>query len=135
MSQGVGVVGLLVHDQDEALAFYVDRVGFVVHTDVRNGPFRWLTIQHPGQPDLQLGLVAPGPPLHDAETAQALRALVAKGAMPGLVLHVDDCVATCARMVAAGVELNQEPIARFGNVDAGFRDPSGNGWKIIQRGR
>jgi catechol 2,3-dioxygenase-like lactoylglutathione lyase family enzyme len=135
MSQGVGVVGLLVHDQDEALAFYVDRVGFVVHSDVRNGPFRWLTIQHPAQPDLQLGLVAPGPPLHDAETAQALRALVAKGAMPGLVMHVDDCAATCARLVAAGVELNQEPIARFGNVDAGFRDPSGNGWKIIQRGR
>ncbi|MBL8615760.1 MAG: VOC family protein [Deltaproteobacteria bacterium] len=135
MSQGVGVVGVLVHDQDEALSFYVNRVGFVVHTDVRNGPFRWLTIQHPAQPDLQLGLVAPGPPLHDAETAQALRALVAKGAMPGLVMHVDDCAATCARLVAAGVELNQEPIARFGNVDAGFRDPSGNGWKIIQRGR
>lgn len=135
MSQGVGVVGVLVDDQDEALAFYVNRVGFVVHTDVRNGAFRWLTIQHPGQPDLQLSLVAPGPPLHDAETAQALRALVAKGAMPGLVLHVDDCAATCARLVAAGVELTQEPVARFGNVDAGFRDPSGNGWKIIQRGR
>lgn len=135
MGQGVGVVGVLVHDQDEALAFYVDKVGFVLHTDLRNGSFRWLTVQHPAQPDLQLGLVAPGPPLHDPETAAALRALLAKGAMPGLVMHVDDCVATAERLAAAGVELTQAPTARFGNIDAGFRDPSGNGWKIIQRGR
>jgi catechol 2,3-dioxygenase-like lactoylglutathione lyase family enzyme len=135
MGQGVGVVGVLVQDQDEALAFYVDKVGFVLHTDLRNGAFRWLTVQHPAQPDLQLGLVAPGPPLHDPETAAALRALVAKGAMPGLVMHVEDCVATAERLAAAGVELTEPPTARFGNIDAGFRDPSGNGWKIIQRGR
>lgn len=131
----IGVVGVYVRDQDEALAFYVDRVGFRVHTDVRNGPFRWLTVQHPEQPDFQLGLFLPGPPLHDEDTARALHALVAKGAMPGLVLHVDDCRAEAARMKAAGVELTQEPIERFGNIDAGFRDPSGNGWKMIQRGR
>ena len=104
-------------------------------TDLKNGPFRWLTIQHPDQPDVQLGLVAPGAPLHDADTAQVLRELVAKGAMPGLVMHVDDCRAAHARMLAAGVEFTQEPIDRFGNVDAGFRDPSGNGWKMIQIGR
>ncbi|MCB9676828.1 MAG: VOC family protein [Alphaproteobacteria bacterium] len=135
MSQGIGVVGLYVRDQDEARAFYVEKVGFRVHTDVRNGPYRFLTVQHPEQPSFQLGLFAPGPPVHDEGTAQALRELVAKGAMPGLILHVDDCRATWERLVAAGVESTQEPIDRFGNVDAGFRDPSGNGWKLIQLGR
>ena len=131
MGQGIGVVGIYVHDQEEALAFYVEKVGFVVHSDVKNGPFRWLTVQHPDQPDFQLGLFAPGPPLHDADTEQSLREVVAKGAMPGLVLYVDDCRASYARMTAAGVESTQEPIERFGQVDAGFRDPSGNGWKMI----
>ncbi len=132
MSEGLGVVGIYVHDQDEALVFYTERVGFKVHTDVKNGPFRWLTIQHPQQPGVQLGLFTPGPPLHDPDTERALRELIAKGSMPGLVLHVDDCRAEYARMLAAGVEFTQEPIERFGNIDAGFRDPSGNGWKMIQ---
>jgi len=135
MAQGIGVVGVFVHDQDEALAFYVDKVGFEVHTDVQNGPFRWLTVRHPEQPDFQLGLFAPGPPLHDPDTEASLRELVAKGAMPGLVLHVADCRAEAQRLAEAGVEMTQEPIERFGNIDAGFRDPSGNGWKMIQLGR
>lgn len=134
MRQGIGVVGVFVRDQDEALEFYVEKVGLEVHTDVRNGPFRWLTVRHPEQTGFQLGLFAPGPPLHDSDTEASLRELVAKGAMPGLVLHVDDCRAEYARMEEAGVELTQEPIERFGNVDAGFRDPSGNGWKIIELG-
>lgn len=92
MSQGVEVVGLYVRDQDEALAFYVDKVGFRVHTDVRNGDYRW-----------------------------------------PLVLAVDDCRGAYARMLARGVEFTQEPMARYGTVDAGFRDPSGNGWKMIER--
>jgi catechol 2,3-dioxygenase-like lactoylglutathione lyase family enzyme len=132
MKQGVGVVGLYVHDQQEALAFYVEKLGFRVHTDVGNGDYRWLTVQHPEQPSFQLGLFTPGPPAVDAATAQALRALVAKGAMPPLVLEVDDCRAAYATMRAAGVEFTQEPIERYGTVDAGFRDPSGNGWKMIQ---
>jgi catechol 2,3-dioxygenase-like lactoylglutathione lyase family enzyme len=135
MSQGVQVAGVYVHDQDEALAFYVDKLGFRVHTDVRNGGFRWLTVQHPDQPSFQLGLFVPGPPMHDPATAQALRASVAKGAMPPLVLTVDDCRATCEQMRAKGVEFTQEPVDRFGTVDAGFRDPSGNGWKMIQARR
>jgi catechol 2,3-dioxygenase-like lactoylglutathione lyase family enzyme len=135
MNQGVEVVGLYVHDQDEALAFYVEKLGFRVHTDVRNGDYRWLTVQHPEQPSFQLGLFTPGPPVLDAETAQTLRAMVAKGAMPPLVLNVDDCRATCARLRARGVEFTQEPTDRYGNVDAGFRDPSGNGWKMIQTQR
>lgn len=97
-NQGVGVVGVYVDDQDEALAFYEGKLGFQVHTDVRNGPYRWLTVQHPDQPDFQLGLFTPGPPIHDAATAQTLRAMVAKGAMPPLVLHVADCRAAYARL-------------------------------------
>ena len=132
MSQGVSVMGLYVHDQDEALAFYTEKVGFRVHTDVRNGNYRWLTVQHPDQPSFQLGLAVPESPVLDAASAAALRALVAKGAMAPLVLEVADVRATAEAMKARGVEFTQEPVARFGSVDAGFRDPSGNGWKLIQ---
>ena len=135
MSQGVEVVGLYVQDQDEALEFYVGKLGFRVHTDVRNGEYRWLTVQHPDQPFFQLGLFAPGPPVLDAATAQSVRAIVAKGAMPPLVLVVKDCRAAYEQMRARGVEFMQEPVDRFGTIDAGFRDPSGNGWKMIQARR
>lgn len=132
MSQGVELVGVYVRDQDEALEFYVEKVGFRPHTDVRNGDFRWLTVQHPDQPSFQLGLFVPGPPVHDEATARTLREVVAKGAMPALILAVDDCRAAYDRMLAKGVEFTQPPEERFGSVDAGFRDPSGNGWKMIQ---
>ncbi len=134
MSQSVQVVGLYVRDQDEALEFYVSKLGMRVHTDVRNGDYRWLTVQHADQPSFQLGLFTPGPPVHDAATAESARAIVAKGAMPPLVLSVDDCRAEHDRLRALGVEFTQEPVERFGNVDAGFRDPSGNGWKMIEAG-
>ena len=135
MSQGVGVVGLYVRNQDEAVEFYVEKLGFRVHTDVRNGDYRWLTVQHPDQPSFQLGLFMPGPPVHDAGTAQTLKEVVAKGAMPPLVLEVDDCRAAHARLKSRGVEFTQEPVERYGKVDAGFRDPSGNGWKMIEAAR
>ncbi|SAL72788.1 glyoxalase/bleomycin resistance protein/dioxygenase [Caballeronia peredens] len=135
MNDGISVVGLYVDDQDAALAFYVDKLGFRVHTDVRNGTYRWLTVQHPDQPSFQLGLFAPGAPIHDDATAQTLRAMVAKGAMPPLVLAVSDCRAAFERLAAKGVEFTQEPVERFGSVDAGFRDPAGNGWKMIQAPR
>jgi catechol 2,3-dioxygenase-like lactoylglutathione lyase family enzyme len=135
MSQGVEMVGLYVRDQEEALGFYTEKLGFRVHTDVRNGDFRWLTVQHPEQPSFQLGLFVPGPPMLDAATTQVVRAIVAKGAMPPLVLRVEDCRAAFERMRGLGVEFTQEPVERFGTVDAGFRDPSGNGWKMIQGSR
>ena len=135
MTTGVTTAGVYVLDQDEALAFYVEKLGFVVHTDVRNGDYRWLTVQHPDQPFFQLGLFAPGPPVHDAATAQTLREMVAKGAMPPLVLAVDNCRASYEHMRACGVEFTQEPMERYGSVDAGFRDPSGNGWKMIESAR
>jgi catechol 2,3-dioxygenase-like lactoylglutathione lyase family enzyme len=132
MAQGIEVAGVYVRDQDEALAFYVDKLGFRKHTDVRNGDYRWLTVQHPEQPFFQLGLFKPGPPVLDEATADSVRAVVAKGAMPPLVLVVSDCRAAFARMRERGVEFTQEPVERYGSVDAGFRDPSGNGWKMIQ---
>ena len=132
MSQGVGVAGIYVRDQDEALDFYVGKVGFSVHTDARNGDYRWLTVQYPDQPTFQLGLFAPQPPTVDEATAQTLLEIVAKGAMPPLVLVVDDCRAAYDRMRDRGVEFTQEPMERYGNVDANFRDPSGNGWKLIE---
>ncbi len=135
MSQGIEVIGLYVRNQEEALAFYVQKLGFRVHTDVKNGNYRWLTVQHPEQPSFQLGLFTPESPMVDATTAKTLREVVAKGAMPPLVMVVDDCRAAYERMQAKGVEFTQEPVARFGSVDAGFRDPSGNGWKMIEARR
>ncbi|MDB4957444.1 MAG: Lactoylglutathione lyase [Myxococcales bacterium] len=132
MSQGIDMIGLYVRDQDESLAFYVEKLGFRVHTDARNGDYRWLTVQHPDQPNFQLGLFIPSAPVVDAATAQTLREIVSKGAMPPLVLRVDDVRAAYDRMRNRGVEFTQEPIERYGNVDASFRDPSGNGWKLVQ---
>ena len=132
MKNGVAMVGLYVRDQDEAVEFYVNKLGFKIKNDVRNGDYRWLTVQHPDQPSFQLGLFLPGPPVLDAATAQNVRAIVAKGAMPPLVLVVDNCRAAYDRMRAGGVEFTQEPADRYGSVDAGFRDPSGNGWKMIE---
>lgn len=132
MSQGVGVMGLYVRDQDEAVEFYVGKLGFQVHTDARNGNYRWLTVQHPEQPSFQLGLFAPEQPMIDAATVKELREILAKGGMPPMVLIVDDCRAAYERMRSRGVEFTQEPTDRYGTVDASFRDPSGNGWKMIQ---
>lgn len=132
MTQGVQMVGLYVRDQDEAVDFYVGKLGFQTHTDVRNGDYRWLTVQHPEQPSFQLGLFKPQAPVLDTATAQTVAEIVAKGAMPPLVLVVDDCRAAHQRLAAKGVEFTQEPEERYGSVDASFRDPSGNGWKMVQ---
>ena len=131
MSKGIGVFGLYVHDQDEALAFY-HKLGFETHADHRNGSYRWLTVKHPNQPAFELGLFLPQEPVLDAATVQTMREMVAKGAMPPLVLVVEDCRAAYDALRAKGVEFTQEPIARFGGVDANFRDPSGNGWKMVE---
>ena len=132
MTQGVQMVGLYVRDQDEAVEFYCEKLGFKVSADMKNGDYRWLTVQHPDQPSFQLGLFKPGPPTMDEGTAQSVREVLAKGAMPPLVLEVSDCRAMYDRMKARGVEVTQEPTERYGTVDAGFRDPSGNGWKMVQ---
>jgi catechol 2,3-dioxygenase-like lactoylglutathione lyase family enzyme len=135
MSNGVGVVGIYVRDQEEALQFYVEKLGFRVHTDAKNGDYRWLTVQHPDQPSFQLGLFRPQAPMVDEATAQSLNEAVAKGAMPPLVMIVEDCRQAYDRLHARGVEFTQEPTDRYGAVDASFRDPSGNGWKLIEARR
>ena len=117
MSQGIGLIGLYVRDQDEAREFYVDKLGFTVHTDVRNGDYRWLTVQHPDQPSFQLGLFKPQAPVLDDATAQSVREIVAKGAMPPMVLNVEDCRAAYHRLRERGVEFTQAPEERYGNVD------------------
>jgi catechol 2,3-dioxygenase-like lactoylglutathione lyase family enzyme len=134
MKNGVAMVGLYVRDQDEAVDFYVNKLGFKVKNDVKNGDYRWLTVQHPDQPSFELGLFKPDSPALDKGSVQALREIVAKGAMPPLVLNVDDVRGAYDRLRARGVEFTQEPTERYGNIDAGFRDPSGNGWKMM-RGR
>lgn len=133
MIQAIGVVGLYVNDQDEALDFYVSKLGFAVHSDAKNGAYRWLTVKHPNQPAFELGLFLPQEPVLDAKTAPTMREMVAKGAMPPLVLVADDCRSAYESLRNKGVEFTQEPIERYGGVDANFRDPSGNGWKLIER--
>lgn len=132
MIRGIGVLGLYVNNQDEALEFYVNKLGFQTSADHTNGNYRWLTVKHPNQPSFELGLFLPQEPVLDAATAQTMREMVAKGAMPPMVLVVEDCKATYDALKAKGVEFTQEPIARYGGVDANFRDPSGNAWKMVE---
>jgi catechol 2,3-dioxygenase-like lactoylglutathione lyase family enzyme len=132
MSKGIGVLGIYVNDQSEALEFYTKKLGFQVHADHTNGNYRWLTVKHPNQPGLELGIFLPQEPVLDAATAQTMREMVAKGAMPPMVLVVEDCRASYDALRAKGVEFTQEPIARYGGVDANFRDPSGNAWKMVE---
>lgn len=128
----VAIVAVWVLDLERALDFYTNKLGFVVHTDAKMGDYRWLTLNAPEQPELEISLGVPGPPIFDAETAATVRALVAKGAMSGGVLHSRDCVRTCQELKAKGVVLTQEPIERFYGFDAAFRDDSGNNWRITQ---
>jgi catechol 2,3-dioxygenase-like lactoylglutathione lyase family enzyme len=124
---------IYVLDQDEALDFYVGKLGMVVHTDADLGAMRWLTVTLPDQPDLQLALMRPGSPVHDDATAEQIRELVAKGgAGGGLIFETDDCRATYERLRAAGVEFTQEPVERFYGTDCALRDPFGNPIRFTQ---
>jgi len=125
---------IYVLDHDEAVDFYVGKLGLVVGVDADLGPFRWLTVHVPGRPESALVLATPDMG-HDEETAAAIRDLVTKGGGNGVIFNVDDCRKTYEALVAKGVEFTQEPIDRFGTVDAGFRDPSGNGWKMVEARR
>ena len=122
-----------VLDQDEALDFYVGKLGMVVGTDADLGNFRWLTVHPPDQPDLEVVLMLPGPPAYDDATAAEVRELVTKGAAGGgLIFHTDDCQATYESLKEKGVEFTQEPVERFYGTDCGFRDPFGNPHRITQ---
>lgn len=122
-----------VLDQDEALDFYVGKLGMVVHTDADLGFMRWLTVNLPEQPDVQLALMRPGPPVYDDATADQIRELVAKGgAGGGVIFETDDCLVTYEKLRAAGVEFTQEPTERFYGTDCALRDPFGNPIRITQ---
>jgi len=131
-------VNVWVHDQDEALAFYTEKLGMELRDDVTMpelGDFRWLTVGVPGQEGVALALMAiPGPPVFDAETKAQLEALVAKGAAGGLFFAADDVKATYEELKGRGVEFSQEPTQQPYGIDAGFRDPSGNQIRMAQLG-
>jgi catechol 2,3-dioxygenase-like lactoylglutathione lyase family enzyme len=126
-----------VHDQDEALAFYTEKLGLELREDVtvaEFGDFRWLSVGVPGQPDVAITLMAiPGPPVFDAETYEAIKTLVAKGAATGLFFATDDIQGTYEELKSRGVEFQLEPTEQPYGVDAGFRDPSGNHMRVAQR--
>jgi catechol 2,3-dioxygenase-like lactoylglutathione lyase family enzyme len=126
-----------VHDQDEALAFYTEKLGLELREDVtvpELGNFRWLSVGVPGQEDVAITLMAiPGPPVFDAETQDAIKTLVAKGVATGLFFATDDVQATYEELKDRGVEFQQEPTEQPYGVDAGFRDPSGNQMRVAQR--
>jgi catechol 2,3-dioxygenase-like lactoylglutathione lyase family enzyme len=131
-------VNVWVHDQDEALAFYTEKLGLELRDDVtvpEFGNFRWLTVGLPGQDNVALALMAvPGPPVFDAETREQLQELVAKGAAGGLFFATDDCRATYEELKGRGVEFQEEPTEQPYGTDAAFRDPSGNNIRIVQSG-
>jgi catechol 2,3-dioxygenase-like lactoylglutathione lyase family enzyme len=122
-----------VLDQDEALDFYVGKLGMVVNTDADMGSFRFLTVNFPEQPDMELVLMVPGPPAYDDETAAEIRELVTKGAAGGSVIfETENCRGTYEDLKAKGVEFTQEPTDRFYGIDCGLRDPFGNALRFTQ---
>ena len=122
-----------VLDQDQALEFYVGKLGMVVNTDADLGVMRWLTVNFPNQPDVELALMASGPPAYDDATAAQIRELVSKGAGGGgLIFETDDCRGTYESLRAAGVEFTQEPTERFYGIDCALRDPFGNPIRFTQ---
>ena len=127
---------LWVHDQEEALAFYTQKLGMEVRADVtlpELGDFRWLTVAPPGQSDVAIVLMAiPGPPVMDPETAEQVRALMAKGFAGTVFLTTDDCRAAYDELKGRGVDFTEEPEERPYGIDSAFRDPSGNSIRLTQ---
>jgi uncharacterized glyoxalase superfamily protein PhnB len=129
----LNVASVMVLDQDEALDFYVNKLGLEKAQDIHQGPFRWLTVRAPGEPGIEIFLQEPGPPVQDEATTAQLRELIAKGAMGGLVIQTDDCRALYENLKARGVtDFTQEPTDHFYGIDMGVRDPFGNGIRILQ---
>ena len=129
-------VQVWVHDQDEALAFYTEKLGMELREDVtvpEMGNFRWLSVGLPGQ-DVSITLMAiPGPPVFDEETRDQINKLLAKGASGGLFFRTDDAQKSYEELKSRGVEFTQEPTEQPYGIDAAFRDPSGNQIRMAQR--
>jgi uncharacterized glyoxalase superfamily protein PhnB len=127
---------LWVHDQEEALAFYTQKLGFEVRADVtlpELGDFRWLTVAPVGQEEVSIVLMAiPGPPVMDEQTAEEVRNLMAKGFAGTIFLTTDDAHASYEELKGRGVEFVEAPEERPYGIDMGFRDPSGNNLRLTQ---
>jgi catechol 2,3-dioxygenase-like lactoylglutathione lyase family enzyme len=132
----IGNAQVWVHDQDEALEFYTKKLGMEVRSDVtipEMGDFRWLAVGPPGQEDFGIVLMAiPGPPMFDTETVEQIRSLMAKGVSGGVFLVTDDCQKAFEELSSRGVEFQEPPEKRPYGIDAGFRDPSGNSFRLTQ---
>ena len=133
MTTRLAVTSIKVMDQEEALDFYVNKLGLEVGQDIKQGGFRWLTVRFPANPDVEIFLEAPGPPVHDDATAEQLRDLITKGAMGSLVIHTDDARGLYETLKERGVtDFTQEPTDHFYGTDMGVRDPFGNAIRILQ---
>jgi uncharacterized glyoxalase superfamily protein PhnB len=132
----ISTTQLWVHDQDEALAFYTEKLGFEVRGDVtlpEMGDFRWLTVAPPGQNEIEVVLMAiPGPPVMDDSTADQVRELMGKGFAGTVFLTTDDVYASYEELKRRGVEFTEPPEDRPYGIDSGFRDPSGNHFRLTQ---
>ena len=129
----IGITQMYVPDQDQALDFYVGKLGFEVTNDMQFGPMRWLTVALPGRLDRQILLEKPGPPSMSDETAAQVRELIAKGAAGGhLFFRTDDAHKTHAELKEKGVEITEEPVDQPYGIDFGLRDPFGNHLRIAQ---
>ena len=132
----IATTQLWVHDQEEALDFWTKKVGMEVHTDAtvaELGNFRWLTVGPPGQDDVSIVLMAiPGPPVMDENTADEVRALMAKGFAGTVFLTTDDCRAAYEELSSRGVEFTEKPEETPYGIDSAFRDPSGNNVRVTQ---
>jgi catechol 2,3-dioxygenase-like lactoylglutathione lyase family enzyme len=133
MINKLAVMSVKVLDLDEALDFYVNKLGLEVGKDVKQGTYRWLTVRVPGDPSTEIHLDQPGPPVQDEATADQLRELIARGAMGGPVFETDDVRALYETLKARGVtDFTQEPNDNFFGTDMGLRDPFGNAIRILQ---
>jgi len=130
----LGIVTVWVLDQDSARDFFVGKLGFELRDDITlgDGGMRWLTVGPKGQPDVRLTLMKPGPPAHDPESGEQLKALIGKGVMSAGAFNTDNCRATYQELVARGVSFIQEPQDRPYGVEAIFRDDSGNWYSLTQ---
>jgi catechol 2,3-dioxygenase-like lactoylglutathione lyase family enzyme len=136
MISRLNVATVYVLDKDEALDFYVSKLGLEKGNDVQQGDYRWLTVRAPGDQPTEISLEQPGPPLHDEATAERLRELITKGALGGLVFITDDARALYDALRARGVtDFTQEPTEHFYGIDMGVRDPFGNHIRILQQGK
>ena len=132
----LNVASIYVLDKDEALDFYVNKLGLEKGNDVKQGDYRWLTVRVPGEGGTEISLEQPGSPLHDEETTAQLRELITKGALGGLVFITDDARGLYETLRARGVtDFTQEPTDHFYGTDMGIRDPFGNAIRILQQGK